>query len=168
MLIGLTVFEEVAVGLRLRGVDESTIQDRVLDALKQAKLFSYRNWSSQMLSFGQKRRLSVLAVAILEPKVLILDEPTAGQDDVSAKGLLDYLDTLRTNGLALITVTHDMALIEKRSDRVLSLKDGQIALERTAAELFSDEQELSNTSLIEPSDQILMKRFLTMKGGQHE
>ncbi|MFC4761192.1 ABC transporter ATP-binding protein [Fructobacillus durionis] len=169
MLIGLSVFEEVAAGLRLRNVSEETINEKVLVALKEANLYPYRNWPSQALSFGQKRRLSVLAVAILEPAVLILDEPTAGQDDISAKGLLTYLQSLRDKGLALVTVTHDMALIEKWSDRVVSLVNGRITSQTSPKTLFESTDLLSETSLIQPSDQVLLERLgLKGKGASHE
>lgn len=163
MLIGLSVFEEVAAGLRLRDVSEEVIDEKVLAALKEANLYPYRNWPSQALSFGQKRRLSVLAVAILEPSVLILDEPTAGQDDISAKGLLTYLQSLRDKGLALVTVTHDMALIENWADRVASLVNGQLTRQISPKTLFESAGLLSETSLIQPSDQVLLER-LGLKG----
>ncbi|MBS9336953.1 ABC transporter ATP-binding protein [Fructobacillus parabroussonetiae] len=166
MLIGLSVFDEVATGLRLRNVPEQIIEEKVFFALKKANLYPYRNWQSQSLSFGQKRRLSVLAVAILEPAVLILDEPTAGQDDVSAKGLLEYLSILRQDGIALVTVTHDMALIEKWADQVLSFVDGQLSEKMRPAELFQSKSLLKETALITPSDQILRERLL--KGVSHD
>ncbi|MCK8617434.1 ABC transporter ATP-binding protein [Fructobacillus sp. M158] len=166
MLIGLSVFDEVATGLRLRNVPEQAIEEKVFFALKKANLYPYRNRQSQSLSFGQKRRLSVLAVAILEPAVLILDEPTAGQDDVSAKGLLKYLSVLRQDGIALVTVTHDMALIEKWADQVLSLVDGQLSEKMRPAELFQSKSLLKETALITPSDQILRERLL--KGVSHD
>lgn len=166
MLIGLSVFEEVATGLRLHHVAEDVIEETVNFALKKANLYPYRHWQSQSLSFGQKRRLSVLSVAILEPKVLILDEPTAGQDDVSAKGLLEYLRLLQDSGIALVTVTHDMALIEKWADQVVSLVAGRLTAKMTPAELFSQRSLLEQTSLIVPSDQILLTRI--EREGSHD
>ncbi|MBS9335220.1 energy-coupling factor ABC transporter ATP-binding protein [Fructobacillus sp. M1-13] len=166
MLIGLSVFEEVATGLRLHHVAEEVIEETVHFALKKANLYPYRHWQSQSLSFGQKRRLSVLSVAILEPKVLILDEPTAGQDDVSAKGLLEYLRLLQDSGIALVTVTHDMGLIEKWADQVVSLVAGRLTAKMTPVELFSQRSLLEQTSLIVPSDQILLTRI--EREGSHD
>lgn len=159
MLIGLSVFEEVATGLKLRKVPKEEIQETVIAALKQAGLYAFRNWPSQALSFGQKRRLSVLTVAVLKPAVLILDEPTAGQDAVSAAGLLTFLNQKKEEGVSILTVTHDLDLIRHWADNVLALVDGQLKRFAEADEIFENETLIAENAMILPSDKILEKRL---------
>ncbi|MDF7637220.1 ABC transporter ATP-binding protein [Leuconostocaceae bacterium ESL0958] len=159
MLIGQSVYDEVASGLVRQGLAADQIQERVLAGLRQADLYRYRNWPAIALSYGQKKRLSVLVLAVLQPAVLILDEPTAAQDGPNAQALLQYLATLQASGVTIITVTHDLNLLRHWANRLLLLKDGQLEAGHSAAELFRDPVALAAASLILPSDLLLQQRI---------
>lgn len=147
MITQQTVFEEVASGLRLRDVDAEQIDLRVRETLRQLDLDGMRNWPISALSYGQKKRLTIASVLVLAPKVLILDEPTAGQDERHAAALLTALRRLQAAGTTIMIVTHDMNLLAKFATQALVLVDGQILAQLPPAELLADENLVAQANL---------------------
>ncbi|MGO1302220.1 MAG: ABC transporter ATP-binding protein [Leuconostoc mesenteroides] len=148
MITKATVFDEVASGLRLRNIDEKQVTERVREMLQLVDLDGMRNWPISALSFGQKKRLTIAAVLVLKPEILILDEPTAGQDATHTSQLLSFLQNINiTNHTTIIIITHDMHLLANFVQRALVVVDGQILADTTPAELLANEALVDAASL---------------------
>ncbi|WP_273731221.1 ABC transporter ATP-binding protein [Leuconostoc mesenteroides] len=148
MITKATVFDEVASGLRLRNIDEEQVTERVREMLQLVDLDGMRNWPISALSFGQKKRLTIAAVLVLKPEILILDEPTAGQDATHTSQLLSFLQNINiTNHTTIIIITHDMHLLANFVQRALVVVDGQILTDTTPAELLANEALVDAASL---------------------
>lgn len=145
------VFDEVALGLKLRGVDQETIQQKVHEVLKICGLFPFRNWPIQALSYGQKKRVTIASMLALEPEILILDEPTAGQDLAHYTQMMDFLEQLNRQGVTIILVTHDMHLMLEYTTRALVMVDGQVIADLTPAQLLTNQKLIDQASLKETS-----------------
>lgn len=135
------IMDEVGLGLSVRGVPEHEIQERVTETLKICGLYPYRNWPVNALSFGQKKRVSIASILVMNPKILILDEPTAGQDYRHYTEIMEFLKHLNEEmGLTIMMITHDMHLMLEYTDRSIVLADGRLLADtRPAAVLTSDE-----------------------------
>lgn len=118
------IFDEVALGLRLRGVDEQEIETRVYETLKICGLYEFRNWPISALSFGQKKRVTIASILVLGAEIILLDEPTAGQDQKNYTEIMEFLEELHQKGHTIVMITHDMQLMLDYSDRVLVMVDG--------------------------------------------
>ncbi|MGO3535939.1 MAG: ABC transporter ATP-binding protein [Leuconostoc mesenteroides] len=148
MITKATVFDEVASGLRLRNIDEEQVTERVREMLQLVDLDGMRNWPISALSFGQKKRITIAAVLVLKPEILILDEPTAGQDATHTSQLLSFLQNINiTNHTTIIIITHDMHLLANFVQRALVVVDGQILADTTPAELLANEALVDAASL---------------------
>ncbi|MFL2052266.1 ABC transporter ATP-binding protein [Leuconostoc mesenteroides] len=148
MITKATVFDEVASGLRLRNIDEEQVTERVREMLQLVDLDGMRNWPISALSFGQKKRLTIAAVLVLKPEILILDEPTAGQDATHTSQLLSFLQNINiTSHTTIIIITHDMHLLANFVQRALVVVDGQILADTTPAELLANEALVDAASL---------------------
>lgn len=145
------VFDEVALGLKLRGVDQEMIQQKVHEVLKICGLFPFRNWPIQALSYGQKKRVTIASMLALEPEILILDEPTAGQDLAHYTQMMDFLEQLNRQGVTIILVTHDMHLMLEYTTRSLVMVDGQVIADLTPAQLLTNQKLINQASLKETS-----------------
>ncbi|MGX7052199.1 ABC transporter ATP-binding protein [Leuconostoc palmae] len=144
MITKSTVYDEVASGLVLREVDAQEIETRTRKVLKLVDLDSMRHWPISALSFGQKKRLTIAAVLVLDPQVLILDEPTAGQDATHTSELLNFLKEInKTANTTIIIITHDMHLLANFVSRALVIVDGTLLADTTPSEL------LANATLVE-------------------
>ena len=108
MISKTMIFDEVAFGLRIRGIDEEEVKRRVFETLKVCGLYPYRNWPISALSFGQKKRVTIASILVLNPEILILDEPTAGQDLKHYTEIMEFLKTLNARGITILMITHDM------------------------------------------------------------
>lgn len=145
------VFDEIALGLKLRGVDQETIQQKVHEVLKICGLFPFRNWPIQALSYGQKKRVTIASMLALEPEILILDEPTAGQDLAHYTQMMDFLEQLNRQGVTIILVTHDMHLMLEYTTRALVMVNGQVIADLTPAQLLTNQKLIDQASLKETS-----------------
>jgi energy-coupling factor transport system ATP-binding protein len=145
-----TVYDEIAHGVRTLGLAESEVEPRVASILEGLGLLEHKDRSPYVLSHGQKRRLSVAAMVVAEPDVIILDEPTFGQDYHQAQRLMQLLQGLADNGAAVVFITHDMRLVAEYADRCAVLSDGQIIFEGSPAQLFDASEVLSRAKLKAP------------------
>jgi len=135
------VFEEVALGLQVRGVPEEEIKQRVFETLKICGLYPFRNWPISALSYGQKKRVTIAAILVLNPEVIILDEPTAGQDYRHYTEIMEFLKELNEkSGITILMITHDMHLMLEYTDRAIVLTDGQLLADNTPAAVLTDEK----------------------------
>lgn len=146
------IFDEVALGLRLRGYDEEAIEEKVYQALKVCGLYPFRAWPINALSFGQKKRVTIAAILVLKPDLLILDEPTAGQDFRHYQEFMDFVADLNQQGMTILMITHDLQLILEYTQRTLVMSEGQIIADRTPFDVLTepaltDQASLRPTSL---------------------
>ena len=147
------IFEEVALGLAVRGVSEDEINERVNATLKICGLYPFRNWPVSALSFGQKKRVTIASILVMNPEVLILDEPTAGQDYRHYTEIMEFLKEInRDYGITIVMITHDMHLMLEYTDRTIVIADGEmLAIDEPARILtnkqITDKAYLKRTSL---------------------
>ncbi|MCR5054357.1 MAG: ABC transporter ATP-binding protein [Lachnospiraceae bacterium] len=135
------ISEEVGLGLTVRNVPEEEVTERVNDTLRICGLYPYRNWPVGALSFGQKKRVSIASILVMKPDILIMDEPTAGQDYAHYTEIMEFIKDLRDRmDLTIIMITHDMHLMLEYTDRALVLCDGQLLTDSTPAEVLSDDK----------------------------
>lgn len=155
-----TVSEEMALGLTLRAVAPDEIERRVAETLKVCGLFEFRHWPISALSFGQKKRVTIAAILVLNPELLILDEPTAGQDWQHYTEMMTFIrDLNRKIGISVIFITHDMHLMMEYTDRVVVLNNGVIAYDDQPMKLFANLDLLKQASLVETSLFTLAQRI---------
>lgn len=147
MISTTMIFDEVALGLRLRGVAESEIEERVHATLKTCGLYEFRKWPISALSFGQKKRVTIASILVLGPDILLLDEPTAGQDQKNYTEIMHFLDSLHAQGHTIVMITHDMQLMLDYSDRAVVVTDGEILADVSPAELLSQPNLLEKANL---------------------
>ncbi|HFI0832852.1 TPA: ABC transporter ATP-binding protein [Streptococcus suis] len=151
MISQTMIFDEVALGLRMRGVGQEELEKRVHKALEVCGLYSFRKWPISALSYGQKKRVTIASILVLEPEIILLDEPTAGQDERHYREMMDFLDELNRQGHTIVMITHDMQLMLDYSDRALVVVDGQIIADQSPAEILSDAAIIDQANLKETS-----------------
>lgn len=157
--VARTVFDELAFGLRLRNRSEAEVRQRVDEMLEDFGLAGLAAANPFKLSHGEKRRLSVATMLILHQNVLVLDEPTFGQDARHAAALLDKFHALNAGGTTLLVITHDMRLVAEHASRVALLQDGQLLASATSDEVFADEALLRAGHLEVPPMRALAERL---------
>ena len=153
------IFDEIALGLRLRNVDEETIKQKVDQTLKICGLYPFRHWPISALSFGQKKRVTIAAILVLEPEIIILDEPTAGQDWKTYTEIMSFLKHLNTMGKTIIIITHDMHLMLEYTSRSLAFAKGKLIADTTPIELLTNQALIKEASLKRTSLYDLAKHY---------
>ncbi len=147
------IFDEVALGLVVRGVPEEEVKERVNEILKICGLYPYRNWPVSALSFGQKKRVSIASILVLNPQMIILDEPTAGQDYQHYTEVMEFITSIGEKlQVTILMITHDMHLMLEYTDRTLVLTDGELIMDARPEEVLTssevcDKAYLKKTSL---------------------
>ncbi|MBO5292495.1 MAG: ABC transporter ATP-binding protein [Lachnospiraceae bacterium] len=141
------IYDEVAMSLRLKGMSEEEVEKRVFETLKICGLYPFRSWPVSALSYGQKKRVTIASILVQEPEMLILDEPTAGQDFRHYTEIMEFLKELNESGITVLMITHDMHLMLEYTERSLVFADGRMIADTTPARLFSDPELLKRASL---------------------
>ncbi|MCD9496519.1 ABC transporter ATP-binding protein [Photobacterium carnosum] len=147
------IFDEVASGLRNRGMDEAQIKIKVEKTLKLCGLGRYHHWPVDALSFGQKKRVTIATMLVLEPELLILDEPTAGQDYHHYTAMMAFIQELNQKlGLTIVIISHDMHLVLEYTQRAIVIADNRLLTDDKVNHIFSqpallDQANLTVTSL---------------------
>ena len=159
MISKTMIFDEVALGLRVRGIDEKEVKERVIETLKTCGLYPYRNWPVSALSFGQKKRVTIASILVLNPKVIILDEPTAGQDYKHYNEIMEFLLKLNKKGVTIILITHDMHLMLEYTDKAIVISNGCKIADKTSAEILTDKEVIEKANLKETSLYDLALKF---------
>lgn len=141
MISKAMIYEEVALGLAVRGVPEEEIQERVYETLKICGLYPFRNWPVSALSFGQKKRVTIASILVMNPDVIILDEPTAGQDYRHYTEIMEFLKEINeTYGITIIMITHDMHLMLEYTDRAIVIADGVLLADDAPSRVLTNEE----------------------------
>ena len=151
MISKTMIFDEVALGLKVRGVSEEEIKNRVFETLKICGLYEFRNWPISALSFGQKKRVTIASILVLNPEIIILDEPTAGQDFKHYTEIMEFLKELNQKGVTIIMITHDMHLMLEYTNRAIVLSNGLKLADDIAANVLTDEEVINKANLKETS-----------------
>ncbi|MGH1323990.1 ABC transporter ATP-binding protein [Bacillus pretiosus] len=151
MITQPTVIEEVSFSLNLKKVSKEEIKHRAEETLKICGLYPFRNWPIQALSYGQKKRVTIASVLTTNPKLIILDEPTAGQDHYHYKQFMTFIRKLAAKGISFIFITHDMNLTLEYADRAIVLHEGEIIANNTASTVLGNSETLQRANLRESS-----------------
>lgn len=142
------IYDEVALGLLARGIKEEEVRERVEKTLRICGLYPFRNWPISALSFGQKKRVTIASILVLDPQILILDEPTAGQDFRHYTDIMEFLRRInREYGITIIMITHDMHLMLEYSHRAVVISDGSLIADTSAAEVLTNETIIEKANL---------------------
>ena len=160
-LFGETVFEEVAFGAKNRGLAGEELTRRVEQALAAVDLeaAAFRERSPFSLSGGQKRRVCIASVLVLDPELIILDEPTAGLDEAGRAWMLGLVRQWQAQGRAVVWITHNMAEAAEIAQRVVVLSQGRILLEGTPQQVFAAEDVLRQAHLEAPPAARLVRQM---------
>ncbi|MDX9863274.1 MAG: ABC transporter ATP-binding protein [Anaerolineaceae bacterium] len=145
------IYDEVALGLRLREVSEEEISIRVEKVLKICGLAPFVDWPISALSYGQKKRVTIASILVLNPKILILDEPTAGQDFRHYTEIMEFLVEVNKLGVTVILITHDMHLMLEYTPRAIVLAGGRMIADTAASVVLTDAQVIAEANLKETS-----------------
>ena len=145
------IFDEIALGLRLRNVPEEQIMERVEKALKVCGLAPFKSWPISALSYGQKKRVTIASILALDPKIIILDEPTAGQDYRHYTEIMEFLVEINKLGVTVIMITHDMHLMLEYTPRAIVLAGGRKIADTAASVVLTDRSVIEEANLKETS-----------------
>ncbi len=151
MISKTKIFDEVALGLRNRGISEEEIRPRVEETLKVCGLYPFRNWPVSALSYGQKKRVTIASILALNPAMILLDEPTAGQDLKHYTEIMDFLSELNRQGVTVVLITHDMHLMLEYTPRAIVFHAGEVIADKTAAEVLNSPDIVEQAHLKETS-----------------
>ena len=151
MISKTQIFDEVALGLRNRGVSEEEIRPRVAETLKICGLYPFRNWPVSALSYGQKKRVTIASILVLRPEIILLDEPTAGQDLKHYTEIMDFLSQLNRQGVTVVLITHDMHLMLEYTPRAIVFNAGKVIADKSAAEVLNSPEIVEAAHLKETS-----------------
>lgn len=175
MISQTMIFDEVALGLCLRGIEEAEVEARVHEVLKTCGLYSFRKWPISALSFGQKKRVTIASILVLKPEIIILDEPTAGQDYKTYTDIMNFLDSLQKQGHTIVMITHDMQLMLEYSDRCLVVVEGKVIADDNPVTILNQKDLLESANLKQTSlytlgqklssDPVEVTQYYIEKGG---
>ena len=145
------IFDEVAFGLRNRGIPEDEIRPRVEETLKICGLYPFRSWPISALSYGQKKRVTIASILVLNPEMILLDEPTAGQDFRHYTEIMDFLRELNQKGVTVVLITHDMHLMLEYTPRAVVFHNGKVICDDSAAMVLNTPEIVAEAHLKETS-----------------
>ena len=151
MISQVKIWDEIALGLRTRGFSEEEIRPRVEKTLKICGLWPFRSWPVSALSFGQKKRVTIASILVLEPEMIILDEPTAGQDYRHYTEIMEFLLALNARGVTVAMITHDMHLMLEYAERAVVFSGGRILASDSPAGVLTDAALIARADLKETS-----------------
>ena len=158
MISKTMIYDEVAMALQGSGLTEEQIREKVEDTLKVCGLYPFRNWPVSALSFGQKKRVTIASVLVQDPELILLDEPTAGQDFRHYTDIMEFLQGLNARGVTVVMITHDMHLMLEYTPRALVFCDGQLIADRSASAVLCDPELIERAALKETSLYTLANR----------
>ena len=151
MISKTQIFDEVALGLRNRGIPEEEIRPRVEETLKICGLYPFRKWPVSALSYGQKKRVTIASILVLKPEIILLDEPTAGQDLKHYTEIMEFLRELNRQGITVVLITHDMHLMLEYTPRAVVFNAGRVIADKSAAEVLNSPEIIAQAHLKETS-----------------
>lgn len=147
MICNTMIFDEVAYGLRNMHTPEDEVKSRVEEVLRVCGLYPFRSWPISALSYGQRKRVTIASIIVMRPDIIVLDEPTAGQDYRHYTDIMDFLKTLNRQGLTIIMITHDMHLMLEYCNRCVVILDGRKIYDGGCAEVLVDNELVAKANL---------------------
>lgn len=160
MIVKDTVEDEVGLALQLRGISGSELSDRVAESLKVTDLYAMRHWPVNALSYGQKKRLTVASLFVLNPACLIMDEPTAGQDFEHYQRMMAFVDqVIQRKQMTLIVITHDMQLALEHTNRAIVIDQGAVIADDDPFKVLNDKWIVRQAGLRQTSIYRLAERI---------
>ena len=157
MLFSASVADEIAYGPRMLKVDPEQVEAKVESILQELDLKNLRDTHPFALSLGDRQRLAVACALSLDPEIFVFDEPTTGQDFFGSQSIMGLIDELHQKGKTVIIITHDMPIVAEHARRVIVMNKGEIALEGTPQEVFSQVEKLQSLSLRAPQVTMLAR-----------
>jgi energy-coupling factor transport system ATP-binding protein len=159
MISKTLIYDEIAFGLRIRKVAEEEIKERVRKVMGICGLSEFEDWPISALSYGQKKRVTIASILVLSPQILILDEPTAGQDYYHYSEIMEFLKQLNEKGQTILLITHDMHLMLEYTERAIVLVDSKKIADEKAYQILCDSElseraNLKETSLFELAQKV--------------
>lgn len=151
MITTSMIYDEVALGLTMRGTSEEMIEIKVDHALEICGLARFKKWPISALSYGQRKRVTIASILALDPKIIILDEPTAGQDYYHYTEIMEFLKEINKLGITVIMITHDMHLMLEYTHRSIVLSEGQLIADTTSSEVLTSPEIIEKANLKETS-----------------
>ncbi|WP_028543886.1 ABC transporter ATP-binding protein [Paenibacillus taiwanensis] len=151
MITQQMIADEVSLGLRMRGMAPDAVTARVEETLRTCGLYGYRNWPISALSYGQKKRVTIASILALQPEIMILDEPTAGQDYKHYTEFMDFIVSLSDQGTSFLFITHDMHLALEYTDRAAVLHDGHCIAQGPTSQVLTNIEAIAQANLKETS-----------------
>jgi energy-coupling factor transport system ATP-binding protein len=151
MIVKHMIKDEVSLGLEAAGLKRDFIEDKYKETISTCGLYGYRNWPVGSLSYGQKKRVTIASILALDPKLVILDEPTAGQDYKTYTTFMDFVQKIADTGISVILITHDMHLALEYTSRSIVLSGGKIIADDIPSKVLSDKKIVEKASLKETS-----------------
>ena len=149
-IFSVTVEKELEFGLKNAGFKGNEIKERVDQVLAYTGLDRYRKVHPFSLGKGERQMIAVASILVLKPKLLMIDEPTTGSDWAGVQTMMTLIRELHTAGTTIIMISHDMDLVSQYAKRVIVLKDGEILLDGTPQDVFSNEQILLDSAIVPP------------------
>lgn len=152
MLLKDTIKKEVEYALTIRGMKQDEIREKATAALNACSIYPMRNWPVDTVSYGQKKRITVASILVLEPDVIILDEPSAGQDYRSYTEIMKFIDVLnRDMGITILFITHDMHLALENTDRAIAFADGMVVADDRVFSVLANDDVIQKANLKQTS-----------------
>ena len=152
MLVKDIIKDEVGLALQIRGRSAEEIKEMTEKVLKACNLYKMRNWPVDAISYGQKKRVTVASMMALEPEILVLDEPTAGQDFRSYTDIMNFVNALNEEyGITILFITHDMHLAIENTERAIVFADGKLIAADRVCSVLANEQVIAEASLKQTS-----------------
>lgn len=153
------IYDEVALGLRFRGVSEEEIKERVSKTLEVCGLAPFIDWPISALSYGQKKRVTIASILVLNPDIIILDEPTAGQDYKHYTEIMEFLESLNKQGVTVILITHDMHLMLEYTKRAIVFSEGRLIADDKSSVILTKDEVIEKGNLVETSLYTIAKKL---------
>jgi energy-coupling factor transport system ATP-binding protein len=151
MITTTLIYDEIALGLKLRDVPEEEIEPRVDKVLEICGLTRFKTWPISALSYGQRKRVTIASILVLDPKIIILDEPTAGQDYYHYTEIMEFLKEINKLGITIILITHDMHLMLEYTHRSIVLSEGELITDTTSSKVLTSPDIIEKANLKETS-----------------
>ncbi len=149
-LFSANVYQEVSFGAMNLDLDETEVRKRVDEGLKSVNMYEYKDKAVHFLSYGQKKRVSIADILVMEPEIIIFDEPTSSLDPKHAKQIVEIFNEINEAGITVILSTHDVEIAYSWADYIIVMKDGKVVKSGEPVEIFKDDDFIKDVYLDKP------------------
>ena len=149
-LFSANVYQEVSFGAMNLDLDETEVRKRVDEGLKSVNMYEYKDKAVHFLSYGQKKRVSIADILVMEPEIIIFDEPTSSLDPKHAKQIVEIFNEINEAGITVILSTHDVEIAYSWADYIIVMKEGKVVKSGEPVEIFKDDDFIKDVYLDKP------------------